>query len=172
MRRRGMEAALIVAALAFVAACGSPAKPATFHPGGTTAAPRSSPSGTAQPGSSGPGGLVRPPFGHNVHAAMRRDFGRALAKRDVTTESFRGTVRFTHMRAFPDPGHKGAIDVSACYDNSHAVNTRISTGKTVPDRIPAADHYLRYTDILTSGGAGNWHVIGNYPDVFYPQARE
>ncbi len=212
-----MEAALIVAALAFVAACGSPAKPATFHPGGTTAAPRSSPSGTAQPGSSGPGGLVRPPFGHNVHvhmagwqpasarqakavtadknfelaylyseytggkdkrwtayvdAAMRRDFGRALAKRDVTTESFRGTVRFTHMRAFPDPGHKGAIDVSACYDNSHAVNTRISTGKTVPDRIPAADHYLRYTDILTSGGAGNWHVIGNYPDVFYPQARE
>jgi len=212
-----MEALLIVAALAFVAACGSPAKPATFHPGGATATPRSSPPATTPLGAAGPGGVVRPPFGHNVHvhmagwqpasarqakaviadknfelaylyseytggkdkrwtayvdAAMRRAFGRALAKRDVTTESFRGTVRFTHMRAFSDPAHKGAIDVSACYDNSHAVNTSIRTGKAVPDRTPAADHYLRYTDILARSGAGHWRVVGNYSDVFYPQARE
>jgi hypothetical protein len=30
-----------------------------------------------------------------------------LSQPDVTTESFTGTIRFSHMRAFPDPFHAG-----------------------------------------------------------------
>ena len=215
MRRHRAETAVVVAALAFVAACGSAAKPAKFHPAGAPA-----PSSTASFGSfgsSGPDGVVRPPFGHDVRVHMtgwrpagasaaraviadknfelaylyseytggkdtrwityagrrvRRDFAANLAQPDVTTESFRGTLSYTHMRAFADPGHHKAIDVSACYDRSRAANTSIRTGKVIPDRTPAADHYFRYTDILAKGGSGNWRVIGNYPAVYYPQARE
>jgi hypothetical protein len=103
---------------------------------------------------------------------VRRAFAADLAKPGVTTESFRGILSYTHMRAFPDPGHKGAIDVSACFDNARAANTSIRTGKVIPDRTPADDHCFRYTDILAKGGTGNWRVIGNYAAVYYPQARE
>ena len=51
MRRHRAETALVVAALVFVAACGSAAKPATFHPAGSPA-----PEPTASFGSSGPAG--------------------------------------------------------------------------------------------------------------------
>ena len=216
MRRHWAEAALIVAALAFVAACGSAAKPATFHPAGPSAAASAPPPGQAPPGS-GRGSLARPPFGRNVHVHMTRwmpgrarqaaaviadknfelaylyseytggrdtrwtgyasrrmlrAFAADLAKPAVTTESFRGTVSYTHMRAFADPLHKGAIDVSACFDNARAENTSISTGKVIPDRTPADDHYFRYTDILARNRTGNWLVTGNYAAVYYPQARE
>lgn len=211
MRRRRLEVALIMAALAFVAACGSAAKPAKFQPAGSApATPRSSPP-PAQ------GALARPPFGRNVHVEMsgwlpasprqahaviadknfelaylyseytggndkrwtgyagrrvRPAFAADLAKPDVTTESFRGTVSYSHLRAFADPSHHGAVDVSGCYDDARAADTSITTGKVIPDRTPANDHYFRYTDILARGGTGSWRVIGNYPAVYYPQARE
>jgi hypothetical protein len=213
MSRHRLEITLIGAALAFVAACGSAAKPATFHPAGPAPAAAASPASAP----SARGALTRPPFGQNVRVEMSgwlpagsrraravvadkdfelaylyaeytggkdtrwtayvshavlRDFAADLAKPDVTTESFRGTVSYTHMRAFADPAHKGAIDVSGCYDNARSANTSITTGKVIPDRTPADDHYFRYTDILAKGGTGNWRVIGNYPAVYYPQARE
>lgn len=101
-----------------------------------------------------------------------RQFKVYLAKPDVTTESFRGVLRFTHMRAFADPLHKGAIDVSACFDNSHSVNTNITTGKVLHDRTPADDHFLRYTDIVSRSGDGSWHVIGDYQNIYYPRVPE
>jgi len=107
-----------------------------------------------------------------VSRRVLRPFAANLAKPDVTTESFRGILRYTHMRAFRDPVHKAAIDVSACYDNSRAENTSIRTGQVIPDRTPAAEHYFRYTDILAQSGTGSWLVIGNYPAVYYPRARE
>jgi hypothetical protein len=89
---------------------------------------------------------------------------------NVTTESFRGTVRFSHMHAFPDPTVKGAIDVSECFDNSKVVNTSLATGKVVPDHTPADQHYYLNTDVLTQNGG--WHVVSVYPVVYYPRARE
>jgi hypothetical protein len=213
MRRHRLEIALVGAALAFVAACGSAAKPATFHPSG----PAPTPQGSSRSASSAPAALARPPFGRNIRVqmsgwqpasprqagaviadkdfelaylyaeytggkdtrwtayvskALLRDFTADLAKPGVTTESFRGVISYTHLRAFADPAHKGAIDVSGCFDNARAVNTSITTGKVVPDGTPADDHYLRYTDILAKGGTGSWRLIGNYPAVYYPEARQ
>jgi hypothetical protein len=36
---------------------------------------------------------------------------------------------------------------------------------------PANQRYFRYTDIVARRG-GRWVVIGNYPALCYPQAKE
>jgi hypothetical protein len=41
---------------------------------------------------------------------VRQAFAADLAKPDVTTESFRGTVSYSRLRAFADPSHHGAGD--------------------------------------------------------------
>jgi hypothetical protein len=94
-----------------------------------------------------------------------------LGTPDVTTQSFRGTVRFSHMRAFPDPSLKGDIDVSECFDNSHSENTSLATGKIVPDHTPADQHYYLNTDVLARQ-QGAWHVVSVYPVIYYPRAKE
>jgi hypothetical protein len=94
-----------------------------------------------------------------------------LGEPSVTTESFSGTIVFSHMRAFPDPATAGAIDVSECFDNARSRNTDLATGRNVADRTPASQHYYMNTDVMARAN-GQWRVISVYPVVYYPQARE
>ncbi len=103
---------------------------------------------------------------------LRGPLGAQLAQPDVTTQSFTGTIRFSHMRAFPDPSVKGAIDVAQCFDGSHSVNTSIRTGRPVPGTTPADQHYYLTTNVLAQTQPGTWQVVRMYPPVYYPQARE
>ena len=94
-----------------------------------------------------------------------------LAEPDVTTESFTGTIIFSHLSEFPDPTEPGAIDVSECFDNARSANTSLATGKVVPDHNPANQHYYLNTDVLARRN-GQWRVISVDPVIYYPQARE
>ena len=94
-----------------------------------------------------------------------------LAQPDVTTESFTGTIIFSHLRAFPDPVVKGAVDVSECFDNAMSANTSLGTGTIIPSREPGDLHYYRNTDVVAAEN-GRWQVVSMYPVVYYPQARE
>jgi hypothetical protein len=95
-----------------------------------------------------------------------------LAKPDVTTESFKGTIRIFKMRVIRDPAVAGDLDVSACFDNAKAVNTSLSTGAVLPGQSPSNDNYYRFTDQLSQSPTGQWQVISNYPIVYYPRAKE
>jgi hypothetical protein len=90
---------------------------------------------------------------------------------DITTESFRGTIRFSHLRVFADPTLKDDIDVSECFDNARSENTSLVTGKIIPDHTPADQHYYLNTDVLARRG-GRWHVVSVYPVIYYPRAEE
>jgi hypothetical protein len=94
-----------------------------------------------------------------------------LSEPSVTTESFTGTIIFSHMRAFPDPATVGAIDVSECFDNAGSRNTDLATGKSIAGRILASQHYYMNTDVMAKAN-GQWRVISVYPVVYYPQAQE
>lgn len=98
--------------------------------------------------------------------------GQQLSQPDVTTESFTGTVRFSHLSAFPDPSVKGAIDVAQCFDSSHAVNTSLATGRPVPDHTPADQHFYRTTNVLARAQDGSWQVVEMYQPIYYPRAPE
>jgi len=95
-----------------------------------------------------------------------------LAKPDVTTESFKGTIRIFKMRVIRDPAVPGDLDVSACFDNARAVNTSLSTGAVLPGQSPSNDNYYRFTDQLAQSPTGQWQVVSNYPLVYYPRAKE
>jgi hypothetical protein len=95
-----------------------------------------------------------------------------LSQPDVTTQSFTGTIRFSHMTAFPDPAIKGAIDVAQCFDNSHSTNTSLHTGRPVPDNTPADQHYYRTTNVLARSHGGSWQVVSMYSPIYYPRAPE
>jgi hypothetical protein len=95
-----------------------------------------------------------------------------LAQPDITSQSFVGTIRFSQMRAFPDPVTRGAVDVSECFDNSRSSNTDLVTGKVLTDSTPPDQHYYRNTDVLAVGKRGHWHVVAVYPTIYYPQAKE
>jgi hypothetical protein len=88
----------------------------------------------------------------------------------ITTQSFQGTITFSHLRAFADPTTQGDIDVSECFDNAHSQNTSLATGKVLPDNTPADQHYYQNTDVLAQ--TGGWHVVSVYPVVYYPRAEE
>jgi hypothetical protein len=94
-----------------------------------------------------------------------------LSAPSVTTESFTGTIVFSHVRAYPDPSVAGAIDVSECFDNSRSRNTDLATGKILADRMPADQHYYLNTDVMAKAN-GRWAVISVYPVVYYPRAAE
>jgi hypothetical protein len=94
-----------------------------------------------------------------------------LAEPDVTTESFTGTIVFSHLSACPDPTEPGAVDVSECFDNARSANTSLATGKVVLDHGPASQHYYLNTDVLALRN-GQWRVISVDPVIYYPQARE
>jgi hypothetical protein len=94
-----------------------------------------------------------------------------LARPSVTRHSFRGRVRYFAIRAYPDPATHGAVDVTGCFDDAGAVTTSVRTGQPDGPAVPANQHYFRYTDIVARRG-GHWVVIGNYPALYYPQAKE
>jgi hypothetical protein len=100
-------------------------------------------------------------------SALRSD----LAQPDVTTQSFTGTIVFSHMRAYADPTGKGAVDVSECFDNARSANTDLTTGKAVADQAPANQHYYLNTDVMAEHN-GRWQVVSVDPVIYYPQAKE
>ena len=75
------------------------------------------------------------------------------------------------MRAYPDPATAGAVDVSECFNNSQSDNTDLATGRVIPDRAPADQHYYMNTDVMAKAN-GRWSVISVYPVVYYPRAQE
>ena len=107
-----------------------------------------------------------------VSRTMELQVRAVLAKPDVTTESFKGTIRIFKMRVIRDPVVAGDLDVSACFDNAKAVNTSLSTGAVLPGQSPSNDNYYRFTDQLAQSPAGQWQVVSNYPIVYYPRAKE
>lgn len=94
-----------------------------------------------------------------------------LAQPDVSTQSFTGTITFTHMQASPDPITKDAVDVSECFDNAGSHNTDLATGRGVADRVPANQHYYLNTDVMAERN-GRWQVVSVDPVIYYPQAAE
>jgi hypothetical protein len=107
-----------------------------------------------------------------VSPTMEMQVRGVLSKPDVTTESFKGTIRIFAMRVIRDPAVKGDVDVSACFDNAQAVNTSLRTGAVLPGQSPSDTSYYRFTDQLTQTAAGQWRVVGNYPLAYYPRAKE
>jgi hypothetical protein len=107
-----------------------------------------------------------------VSRTMELQVRGVLSKPDVTTESFKGTIRIFAMKVIRDPVVKADVDVSACFDNAQAVNTSLSTGAVLPGQSPSDTSYYRFTDQLTQTAAGQWQVVGNYPLVYYPRAKE
>ena len=107
-----------------------------------------------------------------VSSTMQTQVRVVLSRQDVTTESFRGTIRIFHMTVIRDPVVRADVDVSACFDNARAVNTDLSTGKVLPGQSPSNKNYYRYTDQLAQTPSGQWQVVGNYPLVYYPRAKE
>jgi hypothetical protein len=106
--------------------------------------------------------------GQSMQNALQSD----LTQPDVTTESFIGTIRFFDMSVIPDPNIKGQLDVSACFDNAQSSNTNLKTGKVLPDTTPANEDYSRITDELGKDSDGQWQVVGNFPPIYYPEAKE
>ena len=107
-----------------------------------------------------------------VSRTMELQVRAVLAKPDVTTESFKGTIKIFDMRVIRDPTVPADLDVSACFDNARAVNTSLSTGAVLPGQSPSNDNYYRFTDQLAQSPTGQWQVISNYPLVYYPRAKE
>jgi hypothetical protein len=105
--------------------------------------------------------------GH-VSGALASD----LSQPGVTTESFTGTIRFSQMRAFPDPSMPGAVAVSECFSNARSANVGLHTGRVIPDTTPPDQRHYRNTDVLAADGGGRWHVVSVYPVIYYPQAKE
>jgi hypothetical protein len=107
-----------------------------------------------------------------VNHTMEVQVRALLAKPDVTTESFKGTIRIFDMKVIRDPVVKADVDVSACFDNARAVNTSLSSGAVLPGQSPSDSNYYRFTDQLTQDSSGQWQVVSNYPLVYYPRAKE
>ena len=107
-----------------------------------------------------------------VSRAMALQVRTLLAKPDVTTESFKGTIKIFNMRVIRDPTVPGNLDVSACFDNAKAVNTSLSTGAVLPGQSASDANYYRFTDQLAQSPTGQWQVVSNYPIVYYPRAKE
>jgi len=109
---------------------------------------------------------------NEVSTAMDAALQRDLAQPDVTTESFKGTIRFFDMFVIPDPTVKNDVDVSGCVDLAGALNTDIKTGAVLSGQSVTDQDYYRFTNELAPIPGGGWQVVQDYPDVDYPQARE
>lgn len=104
--------------------------------------------------------------------AMQPGISAALRAPDVSTESFIGTIRYFDMSVVPDPTAHGDLDVSSCFDNADSSNTDLRTGAVLPATGSADQHYLRLTDQLAKNPAGQWQVVGTFPAIEYPRAKE
>jgi hypothetical protein len=95
----------------------------------------------------------------------------SLSQPGVTTESFRGTVRFWRMTVSGTPGPKGTVEVTECGDSSRALNTSLKTGKVLPRRLQNSkdQNFYSNTDVLAKRG-NRWLVISIPPVIYYPRA--
>jgi hypothetical protein len=107
-----------------------------------------------------------------VSNTMATEVQTVLSGQDVTTQSFRGTIRIFDMTVLRDPAVPSDVDVSACLDNAQALNTDLRTGVVLPGQKPSDRNYYRYTDQLARTASGQWQVVSNYPFVYYPRAKE
>jgi hypothetical protein len=107
-----------------------------------------------------------------VSTAMAPGLRAALSEKQVTTESFKGTIRFFDLAAAHDPKIPADVDVSGCVDTAQAVNTDLTTGRVLPGQSPSDANYYRYTDELAPVAGGQWQVVGDYQPIYYPQAKE
>lgn len=107
-----------------------------------------------------------------VNHTMELQVRALLAKPDVTTESFKGTIKIFDMKVIRDPVVPADLDVSACFDNAKAVNTDLKTGAVLPGQSVSDGNYYRFTDQLAQTSDGQWQVVSNYPLVYYPRAKE
>jgi hypothetical protein len=107
-----------------------------------------------------------------VNPTMEAQVREVLSGPDVTTESFKGTIKIFDMTVIRDPAIPADVDVSACFDNSGAVNTSLSTGSVLSGQSVSDRNYYRYTDELAPASSGQWQVISDYPLAYYPQAKE
>jgi hypothetical protein len=108
---------------------------------------------------------------NEVSTAMDATLQRDLAQPDVTTESFKGTIRFFDMFVIQDPTVKNDVDVSGCVDLAGALNTSIKTGAVLPGQSVTDQDYYRFTNELAPIPGGGWQVVLDYPDVDYPQPQ-
>jgi hypothetical protein len=107
-----------------------------------------------------------------VNNTMATEVQTVLSGRDVTTQSFRGTIRIFDMTVLRDPAVPSDVDVSACFDNARALNTDLRSGAVLPGQKLSDRNYFRYTDQLAKTASGQWQVVSNYPFVYYPRAKE
>lgn len=107
-----------------------------------------------------------------VSTAMATALTSALAAKQVTTESFKGTIRFFDMSVMNDPTIPKDVDVSACVDSAGAVNTDLNTGAVLSTQPRTDSDYYRYTDELAPVTGGQWQVVADYQPIYYPQAKE
>ena len=107
-----------------------------------------------------------------VDPTMEAQVRQVLSGPDVTSESFKGTIKIFGMRAYRDPEIPADVDVSACFDNAGALNTSLSSGAVLPGQSVSDRNYYRYTDVLAPTSAGQWQVVSDYQLAYYPQAKE
>jgi hypothetical protein len=107
-----------------------------------------------------------------VSPTMQTEVQSTLAKPDVTTESFTGTIRIFDMSVIADPTVKGRLDVSGCFDNAQSSNTSRQTGQVIPATGSPNQYYYRYTDQLAKDASGQWQVTSDLPAIYYPRAKE
>jgi hypothetical protein len=105
-----------------------------------------------------------------VSPVMRSAVQQSLQAKDVTTESFVGTVKYFDMSVITDPLVKGDLDVSACFDNAGSSNTSLGSGSVIADTGSADSHYVRIGDELRQAPSGQWQVVSGLPATYYPEA--
>src|SRR6202044_1518250 len=104
-----------------------------------------------------------------VNPAMQSEVSAVLAAQDVTTESFKGTIKIFDMTANHDSVIPADVDVAACFDNAEAVNTSLSSGSVLPGQATSDSNYYRYTYELAPTSSGGWQVVAAYQNIYYPQ---
>ena len=107
-----------------------------------------------------------------VNPTMEAQVRQVLSEPDVTSESFKGTIKIFDMTVIHDQVIPADVDVSACFDNAQAVNTSLSTGAVLPGQAPSDNNYYRYSDELAPTSSGQWQVVAAYQRIYYPQAKE
>jgi hypothetical protein len=105
-----------------------------------------------------------------VNSGAQATVQQSLQAKDVTGESFQGTIEYFDMSVTPDPVTSGGYDVLSCFDDAGAVNTNLTTGAVIPASSSPDSHYMRIADVLLKDAAGQWQVVSSFPTVYYPEA--
>ncbi len=105
---------------------------------------------------------------------VRTGMTQTLSQPGITTESFKGTIRFWHMSAFKSAKGTISVTVTECVDSSRALNTGLRTGKVLPKgkQVPTDQNFYSNSDVLVKDPSGQWRVISILPTIYYPRAPE